>query len=75
MRILKQSHCAEKLKKGRPSGLFETSVCCKISKKNLKMDPLATKKSKKNLREDPVILFGFVAYVKNIVHERGDPLH
>ena len=45
MRILKQSHSAEKLERG-PFGVFETSVCCKISK-NLKEDPLATKKFRK----------------------------
>ena len=29
-KILKQSHGAEKLKKGRPFVLFETPVCCKF---------------------------------------------
>ena len=32
MRILKQSDSAKKTRKGEPSGLFETSVCCKRSK-------------------------------------------
>ena len=35
-----------KIVKGRPFGLFENPVCCKISK-NLKGDALETKKMKK----------------------------
>ena len=46
MRILKQSHSAEN-ERGGPFGLFETSVCCKISK-NLKGDRLATKEKFEN---------------------------
>ena len=48
MRTLKQFHSAEKVERGEPFRLFETSVCCKISK-NLKGDPLATKHRKKSL--------------------------
>ena len=123
-----------KTREGGPFGLFETSVCCKISK-NLKGDRLATKEKfenflkkiqknekwefwkshsaeklerggplgflklqfaakyqktwrgdkrifekkvaqcrKKIQRGDPVVPSGFVSYVKNWVHERGDPL-
>ena len=68
MRILKQ---CRKTIKGRPLGLFETSVCCKISK-NLKGDPLATKifekkshSAEKIQRRDPVVPSGFVSFVKN----------
>ena len=43
MSILKQSHSAQKLERGRPFGLFETSVCCEISK-NLKGGPFGDKK-------------------------------
>ena len=86
MRILKQSHSVEKTRKGIPFGLFETSVSCKISKK-LKgffgpLDPLVTKKFRKSCtvpkkiqRGDLVVPSGFVSYVKNLVHEREDPLH
>ena len=42
MRILKVSQC-RKTRKGGPSGLFETSVCCKISK-NLKGGPFGDKR-------------------------------
>ena len=45
MRVLKVSQCRKTRKRG-PFGLFETSVCCKISK-NLKGDRLATKKNSK----------------------------
>ena len=49
MRTLKQSHSAEKPERGeRPFGIFETSVCWKISK-HLKGDPLGRKKSKKSV--------------------------
>ena len=71
MRILKVSQC-RKTRKGGTFGLFETSVCCKISK-NLKGDRLATKENskksrtvpKKVQRGDPVVPSGFVSYVKN----------
>ena len=66
---------------GRPFGLFETSVCFKISK-NLKVGPFGDRKNSKKKshsaekiqRGDPVVPSGFVSYVKNWVHERGDPL-
>ena len=45
MRILKVSQF-RKTRKGGPFELFETSVCCKISK-NLKGDRLATKENSK----------------------------
>ena len=71
MRILKVSQF-RKTRKGGPFELFETSVCCKISK-NLKGDCLATKENskksrtvpKKIQRGDPVVPSGFVSYVKN----------
>ena len=46
MGISKQSHSAEKTRKGRPFGLFETSVCRKISE-NLKGAPFGDKKIEK----------------------------
>ena len=76
MRILKQSDSAEKLERG---DLFETSVCCKLSK-NLKGGHLGDKKiekkshrffRKKNQRGDHIVSSGFVSYVKKGVHERG----
>ena len=65
--------------KGRPLALFQTSVCCKISKKNLKGDPLETNKNskkkshsaEKTQRKDPIVSSGFVSYEKNGVTERG----
>ena len=72
-----------KTRKGGPFGLFEPSVCCKISK-NLKGGPFGDKKifdkksrtvPKKIQRGDPVVPSVFASYVKNWVHERGDPLH
>ena len=75
------SEC-QKAWKGRPFGLFQTSVCCKISKKNLKGDPLQKKNSqkkvaqcRKRLKGDPIFSSGFVSYDKNGVIENGDPLH
>ena len=73
MRILKQSHSAEKLERGDPFGLFETSVCCKISK-NLKDGPFDDKKSRtvpKKIQRDPIVSSGFVSYVKKGVNEGG----
>ena len=72
MRFLEQSHSAEKVERGDPFGLFETSVCCKISK-NLKGEPFGDKKNrekvaqcqKKIQRGDPVVPSGFVSFVKN----------
>ena len=81
MRILKVSQC-QKTKKGVPFGLFETSVCCKMSK-NLEGGPFGDKRKfekkvaqcrKKIQSGDPVVPSGFVSYVKNCVHERRDPL-
>ena len=68
MRILKVSQC-RKTRKGGPFGLFETSVCCKISK-NLKGGQKNIRKKsrtvpKKIQRGDPVVPSGFVSYVKN----------
>ena len=71
MRILKVSQC-RKTRKGGPFGLFETSVCCKISK-NLEGGPFGDKRkfekkshsAEKIQRGDPVIPSGFVSYVKN----------
>ena len=39
-----------KTREGGPFGLFETSVCCKISK-NLKGDRLATKENSKKVAQ------------------------
>ena len=57
------------------------SFRCKISK-NLKGDPLGTKKfrksrtvPKKTQRGDPIVSSCFVSYDKNGLTERGDPLH
>ena len=71
MRILKVSQC-RKTRKGGSFGLFETSVCCKISK-NLKGGPFGDKRkfekkshsAEKNSKGDPVVPSGFVSYVKN----------
>ena len=68
---MKQSQSAEKCK--RPIGLFETPVCCKISKK-LKRTLWTQKKVaqyKKNSKGDPLISSGFVSYIKKGVNERG----
>ena len=43
------SEC-RKIRKWRPFGFFETSVCCKIFK-NLKGDPLETKKISKKVAQ------------------------
>ena len=72
---MSQSHSAEQLEKGRPFGLFETSTCCKISK-NLKWDPLETKKIRKKVAQcrknsNPIVSSCFVSYNKNGVTERG----
>ena len=75
------SEC-QKTWKGRPFGLFQTSVCCKISK-NLKGGPFGDKKQfrkksrtvPKKLKGDPIVSSDFVSYDKNEVTESGDPLH
>ena len=46
MKILKKSHSAEKLKRGDILGFLKLQFAAKY-KKNLKGDPLVTKKSKK----------------------------
>ena len=60
MRILEVSQC-RKTRKGGPFG-----------EKNRKKSRTVPKK---NQRGDPVVPSSFVSYVKNWVHERGDPLH
>ena len=68
--------------KGGPFLIYKHTFCCKITK-NSKGGPFGdikkiSKKSrtvpKKIQRGDPVVPSGFVSYVKNWVHERGDPL-
>ena len=75
MRILKQSHSAEILKRG---DLFGTAVCCKISK-NLKGDPLKAKKNRKKValcrkkirRGDPSISSAFANVRKSFWLKQG----
>ena len=69
MRILKQSHSAEKLERGDPLGFLKLQFAAKYQKTG-RGDPLATKKKvaqcrKKNKRGDPVVSSGFVSFVKN----------
>ena len=81
MRILKQSHSAEKLERGDLLGFLKLQFAAKYQK-TWRGDRLATKKNskksrtvpKKTQRGDPVVPSGFVSYVKNWVHQRGDPL-
>ena len=47
MRILKQSHSAEKLERGDPSGFLKLLFAAKKSK-NLRGEPSATKKNSKS---------------------------
>ena len=66
MRILKQTHSAEKLERGDPLDFLKLQFAakCKISK-NLKGDPLATKKVSKKSRTVPKKIKGgpgFVSY-------------
>ena len=78
LRIFSQSQECRKTWKGRPFGLFQTSVCCKISKKleggTLWRQKKFEKKShsaEKNSKGDPIVSSGFVSYDKNGVTERG----
>ena len=63
MRILKQSHSAEKHRR-RSFGLFETSLLhIKKSRKS--------HSDEKSQRRDPTVSSGFISYVKNGINERG----
>ena len=69
MRILKQSHSGEKLRRNDPLGFLKLQFAAKYSK-NLKGDTLKSKKSKKshsaekNQKGDPLVSFGFVCNVR-----------
>ena len=71
------SQCRKTGKRG-PFGLYETSVCCKLSK-HFKEGPFGDKKIfekksqsvEKIQRGDPVVPSGFVSYVK-IEYTKGD---
>ena len=77
LRILKQSHSAEKLERGDPLAFLKFQFAAK-HQKNLKGGPFGDKKNRENSRTvpkniqigDPVVPSGFVSYVKNRVHER-----
>ena len=72
MRILSQSHSAEKLERGDPLGFLKLQFAVKYQKTS-RGDRLETKKHEKN--SNPIVSSCFVSYDKNGVTERGDPLH
>ena len=67
MRTLKQSHSAEKLKRGGPLGVLKVQFAA-IYKK---LEGVLWRQCRKNLRGGPYSLVGFVSYVKNEINERG----
>ena len=78
IRILSQSHSAEKLEKGDPLGFLKLQFAVKYQK-TWRGDPLETNKitkksrtvPKKTQRGDPIVSSDFVFYDKNGVTERG----
>ena len=81
MKILKQSHSAEKLERGTLWAFWNFRLLQNIKKLEggtVWRQKKILKKSRtvpnKNQRGDPVVPSGFVSYVKNWVHEKGDPL-
>ena len=82
IRILSQSHSAEKLERGDPLGFLKLQFAVKYQK-TWRRDPLERKKILKSRTvpkklkggRDPIVSSRFVSYDKNGVTERGNPLH